>query len=270
VAAGGGGLRQMPPALVSRTRGTLYVRQVDGPQEADSLARGALVLETLLALVAIFLARLSREPLAERLGLRAGRIPGPVLAILVLGTLALSFAIDGVLELTGLGEQSSLAEFEEQLAGIRGPTLAFALLAFAGAAGIAEELLCRGWLQRGLQRRFGAAAAIGVSSLLFGALHVDPIHAVSAAFLGLYLGVVAWLAASIRPSILCHVANNTAAVGLAAWEPAMEPTPPATVAIAFALALAALGWSLRTLGTPDTGPNTTTGLQPEPGSDDLR
>jgi len=77
------------------------------------------------------------------------------------------------------------------LAGIRGRSLALALLSFALVPGVAEELLCRGLLQRGLEVRYGATAAIVLASLFFGAIHLDPIYSCVAAVLGLYLGGIA-------------------------------------------------------------------------------
>jgi membrane protease YdiL (CAAX protease family) len=176
------------------------------------LAVASLGLELCLLLAALALARLSHETTRERLGLAPGRAGAGALFLLVGGTVALSHGLDGVLEATGWREHSSLADFERQLEGARGRDLALALLGIGIAPGIAEEVLCRGFVQRGLERRLPAGLAIGLAALFFGGLHLDPIHAAFAAVLGLYLGTAAWLAGSVRASILCHVVNNLTAV----------------------------------------------------------
>ena len=73
--------------------------------------------------------------------------------------------------------------------------------------------------------RYGPIPAILLASVFFGALHVDPIHSVFAAILGLYLGAIAYLAGSVRASMGCHVVNNTAAVLGAAVTPGIGPMP---------------------------------------------
>jgi membrane protease YdiL (CAAX protease family) len=203
---------------------------------AEEVTLAAFGLQVFLALLALAGATLSRAPVWERLGLGPSRLSGGRLALLVLGILGLSLALDGILDLSGLREQSALSEFEAHLRGIRGRTLLLALLGIGLAPGVAEELLCRGLVQRGLEGRLGAPAAIAVSACLFGALHVEAVHGVFAAALGLYLGTAAYLAGSVRAAIACHAANNLAAVVLTAWNP--ERTPPALVATLVGLSLA--------------------------------
>jgi membrane protease YdiL (CAAX protease family) len=209
---------------------------------AEDLALRGLGFELFVALLALAGASLGAAPLAERLGLRGGRLPAGWLGLLVLGTLALSFALDGVIEATGLGERGALAELEATLAGIRGRTLWLALLAFGLAPGIAEELLCRGLVQRGLVREIGAPAAVALSALLFGALHLDPVHAGFAALLGVYLGCVCQIADGLRAAIACHAANNLCAVGLTAFAPGLEAPPLVSIGLGGGFSLAALAW----------------------------
>jgi membrane protease YdiL (CAAX protease family) len=219
-----------------------------GPAEA--LAIEGLGFELFLALVAFAGASLAPAPLRDRLGLRAGRLPAGVLAVLVAGTLGLSHALDAVIELAQLGEHGALAELDAALVGIRGRTLLLALLALGFAPGIAEELLCRGLLQRGLVPLLGAPAAVLLSALAFGALHVDPVHAGFAAVLGLYLGAVCHVAGSVRAAIACHTANNLCAVLVTAYAPGFGVHPAASIALGSGLALGALAWAFRRVGRP--------------------
>ncbi len=192
------------------------------PASAAQLAWSALGIEVLLGAFAVAAALLSREPAAARLGLGPGRLPWSLLTLLAIGMLALSHALDGVLEMSGLREQSALAELPGRLEGARGEALALSLVALGLAPGVSEELLCRGLVQRGLLPRLGPVRAIAVGALLFGALHLDLVHAAFAVALGAYLGLAAWWADSTRAAIGCHVANNLASVGFAAT---LGPTP---------------------------------------------
>ena len=211
-----------------------------GADSVQALALLALGIELVLGLTACAGALLSPAPLAARLGLRAGRLRARSLALLILGTLALSHGLDGMLDLADLRDESALAGLAETLHGARGAGLWLALLGLVVAPGIAEELLCRGLLQRGLQQRLGAPAAVGISALAFGALHLEPIHALFAAVLGLYLGVAAYWADSTRASIACHLVNNLVSVGLMVTFGQAQPAPALSVPLAFAVCLACL------------------------------
>jgi membrane protease YdiL (CAAX protease family) len=236
-------------ALLGALAGVATSRAGDPLPEDTALS--ALGFEIFLALLALGGAALSPAPLGERLGLRRGRLASGSLAALIMGTVALSAALDSTLDVTGWRERSALPEFDAQLAGARGRSLQLALLAFGVVPGVAEELLCRGLIQRGLEARVGPAAAIAATALLFGALHIDPVHAVSAAVLGLYLGVVCWLAASVRAAIACHVVNNLVAVVSVAY----GIGAPAALAIPLGslTAGAALAWVWRRGGPPMPG-----------------
>ncbi len=180
---------------------------------AEQIAISTLGLEVFLAALAVGLALPSGNP-SRRLGLGRGRLDARSLALLALGTVALSHASSAVLQVTGLYDASALAELDQALAEARGRSLGFLVLGLVLAPALAEELFCRGLVQRGLERRLGPGLAIALASLFFGALHLDPIHAAAAALLGAYLGAIAWLAGSVRASIVCHAANNSAALVL--------------------------------------------------------
>jgi membrane protease YdiL (CAAX protease family) len=94
-----------------------------------------------------------------------------------------------------------------------------------------------------MEARLGPAVAIPLASALFGALHVDPVHAVFAGVLGLYLGLAAHLAGSVRAAIGCHALNNLLAVAVAARWADAELTSPASTALGFAVAAACL-WAV--------------------------
>jgi membrane protease YdiL (CAAX protease family) len=81
---------------------------------------------------------------------------------------------------------------------------------------VVEEILFRGVIQNGFVSRFGPAAGIGLSSLLFAVYHLNPWQAFSALALGALFGWVTHRAGSLRPAITLHAGNNTLAV-LLVW-----------------------------------------------------
>ena len=215
---------------------------------AEEYAIHGLGFELFLGLLAFAGASLSARRTSDRLGLGASRSSVGRLALLVLGTVALSHALDAVIDLLGLGERGALVELETALSGIRGRTLVLALLGIGLAPGIAEELLCRGLVQRGLAPSLGAPAAVVLAAVFFGALHVDPVHGGFAALLGLYLGTLCHVAGSVRAAIACHMANNLCAVLMAALAPQLAVPPLASIGLGGGFALAALAWVWRRSG----------------------
>jgi membrane protease YdiL (CAAX protease family) len=205
-----------------------------------SVSLAGLGVESGLVLLALAGALLSSRSLGTSLGLLPSALTRGRLLLLVVGTLALSHALDCVLELSGLREDSALAALDEVLRGARGAELVLALVAMAGAPAFGEELLCRGWIQRGLAPRIGPACAVAVAALIFGLLHLDPVHALFAVFLGLYLGTIASWAGSTWPSILCHGVNNFLAVLLASGLAGGPPHSAPGAILGFAVAGGAL------------------------------
>ena len=196
---------------------------------------------TSLGLIALTLAgsAFSREPLERRLGWVPSGLSTGVIVGLVLGLLAVSQLAEWLIAFAGFEEVGQLPEIRRVLRQARDPvSLPLALVGVALLPGIAEEVALRGFVQRGLTPQLGAAGAVGLTSLLFGVLHGDPIHAAGAALLGVYLGAIVAINGSIRPAVLCHVANNAVATLGTAF-----PMPWITVAVAVAGAIAG-PWAL--------------------------
>ena len=96
----------------------------------------------------------------------------------------------------------------------RQPPLVVTLLVLALLPAIAEEMLFRGVLARGLATRLGAFWAILISAAVFSLYHVLPIQMIPTFLLGLALAVIAVRGDSIYPTMLAHVLNNTIAIVL--------------------------------------------------------
>src|SRR5262245_60956677 len=95
------------------------------------------------------------------------------------------------------------------------------------AAPIAEEMLFRGLLYRGLEAKVGAIATIMITSILFGLVHYLGFgwpRAVATGCLGLLFGVIRWRTGNTTAAMVAHPALNVAAASfgtamvlLAAW-----------------------------------------------------
>jgi uncharacterized protein len=142
----------------------------------------------------------------------------------------------------------------------RGPPGARMAIAAAAAvlAPLCEEAAFRGYVQSALLTRFGPAAAIASSALLFAAMHLDPVRFPAVLALGLLFGWLAWRAGSLWPAVAAHAANNGIAAALAlggvAEAGAERPDPRAALAMlavgALVLAPAALAYRSATPKPP--------------------
>ena len=103
----------------------------------------------------------------------------------------------------------------------RGYVVSLLVLAVV-AAPIAEEIVFRGVVLRGLLSRYGAVVAVGVQGVLFGLAHFDPIRGAGNIGLVLVLGSVgcvlggaAFLIRRIVPTMIAHAILNGIAMALA-------------------------------------------------------
>lgn len=100
------------------------------------------------------------------------------------------------------------------------PDVPTALLLFAVIPAVCEEFAFRGFILSGLERGHPARAAIVMSALLFGFMHVLISlfqQLFNAALLGLVLGLLAVRSRSILPGIVFHMIQNALAVLTGVW-----------------------------------------------------
>lgn len=90
------------------------------------------------------------------------------------------------------------------------------------AAPIAEEIIFRGVVLRGLLSVMRVAPAVAVQAVVFGAMHVDPVRGVGniglvivLSTVGAVLGGAAYLFRRIVPSMIAHAILNSIALALA-------------------------------------------------------
>jgi membrane protease YdiL (CAAX protease family) len=181
------------------------------PADLDRPWAAALQQGILLAAVLAGIGLAGLDPKAT-LGLR---LPGPAhaLAGLLLG-IGAPLATPWLTRSAGLvPEESGAGEIVARLVGSLDPVPLVLLLGVLPA--VAEEALFRGWCLRGFRSEMGAFAAIALSSVLFGAFHLEPDRIAFTAALGLGLGFLALRSASLCPAILAHALHNGITVGFA-------------------------------------------------------
>ena len=75
-------------------------------------------------------------------------------------------------------------------------------------AGIFEEMLFRGFVQKSFEKEFSITQAILIAAFIFGMIHMNPWWLVQISFFGIFLGIMAWKSDSIIPSMIVHFINN--------------------------------------------------------------
>ena len=85
------------------------------------------------------------------------------------------------------------------------------ILVIGGSAGICEEIMFRGVIQRGLER-FGAVKSILFTSFLFAVMHFDFQKLFGTFLLGALIGFIVYKTNSIFSGMFAHFSNNTVAV----------------------------------------------------------
>lgn len=114
------------------------------------------------------------------------------------------------------------------------------------AVPVAEELFVRGFLGRGLVARYGVTAGICLTSLLYGALYVDPGEASAAVVKGIVYHAAYLSTKSLLAAVLLHgLVNTLAFVSTVTPEAGLVPGAfLATAGLTWVLAEARTTWAL--------------------------
>lgn len=135
------------------------------------------------------------------------------LLALVLGFLAAFIFLIGI--------QARIAEVPSGAFPATGSTPWYVVVSYIAmigiVAGVVEEAAYRGYMQVELERAYGPAAAIALSSIVFALAHFSIALLPFIAMIGLLLGVVAYLARSIVPGLIVHGAYDFL-VTLMVWQ----------------------------------------------------
>jgi len=192
------------------------------------------------------------RPAGRTLRLRASHITGGTLAVMIVGTLALSQALESLSILFGSGPGPALDWLARTMATASPAGLLLAVLIVGILAPVGEELFFRGYMQTRLRRAWSAGPSVLLTALAFGVIHGELVHGVLAFGIGIYLGILTERTGSVVPSVICHAVNNSASVLLSAWvgSPTGVGLNAAIVVATAAIVAGALRWIARTTPAP--------------------
>ena len=127
--------------------------------------------------------------------------------------------------LAALPAESAMGVVRDQFAG---GSLWLLITTVALGPALIEEFVFRGLIGRGLTGRWGTAAGVAMTTLLFASAHLSPPHAVAVIPLGLFLHVTYLATRSLKAVIGLHFAHNLFAAAAARWGLAsgLEVAPP--------------------------------------------
>jgi membrane protease YdiL (CAAX protease family) len=192
--------------LAALAIGTIYLVQIVSVSLGMLDLVASMVSDAVVIVVVIVYARRRGITRAD-LGVR--RAPARFIAAAVLLGIAMWYLTAWLVVLVDPpGDTKQLQRLVEQT------PLGLTLIALTIFPAVAEELVFRGILTRGLAPRFRAAGAIAISAAVFGLYHLLPPQVLSTFVLGLVLGFLTLRANSIVPSIIVHALNNTIAIVL--------------------------------------------------------
>ena len=117
---------------------------------------------------------------------------------------SVSYLIGGILE-NMPGYDEMLNQYVDLFEGIHP-----AILIFAGAfiGPVCEEIIFRGIILKEFLKTYNPQKAIIFSSIIFGVIHLIPLQAISAFFIGIVLAYVYYKTRSLWLPIIMHVLNN--------------------------------------------------------------
>lgn len=88
---------------------------------------------------------------------------------------------------------------------VKGGWMIVAAIVFAP---VLEEVLFRGVIQQSLTEKYGSWRGILIAAGVFGVIHIIPVQAVNAFFIGIILGYIYYLTGSLANVIILHAINN--------------------------------------------------------------
>jgi membrane protease YdiL (CAAX protease family) len=253
----------------------LYVA-LGGTAQGYWPAAGLIWTELFVFLLPPVIAASGSNLLPSRFLLLARRPTGRQVAIGGAMGLALFFAASGLMSLTTLLVPRSWVDafdIAHLFEGSRRERLAMALIASL-LAPLAEEVAFRGYALSALRTHLRPGTAIAASSVLFAAMHLDPVRFPAVLFLGAFLGWLAWRSGSLWPAVAAHAVNNglgSIAVLNGGGDPGTEGSLPAALALLgvglAALAPLGLAW---VRATPEPPPASDDLVRIDPGDPSIR
>lgn len=216
-----------------------------------SMAFQVVVTAGVLSLLAVAPLKLSRRPV--KAALRLSRTRASTVAVAAVAVIPLGFLVDEVTYLLGLAaptvfDPSGLERMAGVFSGASIPGLAAVTAAVTIGPALGEELLFRGYLLRAFSHRSPAWLAVGVTAVLFGAIHMNALQGAGAFLIGIYLGFLVIRTGSLWPAVVAHGLNNLTCAVFARVDPQGAGTAfasghhPAVVIVSLVGVAAAIGY----------------------------
>jgi membrane protease YdiL (CAAX protease family) len=168
-----------------------------------------LITQFVLLLTAVGAAIVSPVPFVKRLRLNRSTLPLTGYPLVLLGGMSIGVLYGQVIEFFHFQSNGVLKLLDDILRNLTGWQIVIAVLVLGVLPGFAEEWLFRGYMQTRLKQAWGRWPAILITAILFGVMHLDLFQSPFAMLFGIYLGYVAEKSGSIRPTMLCHMVNNS-------------------------------------------------------------
>jgi membrane protease YdiL (CAAX protease family) len=195
--------------------------------DPDILLLFLLAMQIALVATAVGAAWLSPVPLVRRLRLGPSTLPWYGYPLVVLGAVSVGLMFQVLAHLLHVPEPKELKSFSDALTHLTPWQVVAAVLVVGGAPAFGEEWLFRGYMQSRLSQRWGRWAAISITAVLFGVMHLNVLQGTFATMLGFYIGYLAEKSGSVRPGMFCHFANNGFQVILARYGAQINISPTA-------------------------------------------
>ncbi len=139
-----------------------------------------------------------------------------IVVVTVFGTIALGLAVSQVtlwliqkFANSAFVEQSKLTNLLSATGEASSPILLILAVMFPA---FPEELVFRGAIQQGFERRYSPLTAIMLTGLIFALFHLDPLQTFSVVAIAMFWGWVAWRSQSVFPSLFAHAFQNALTV----------------------------------------------------------
>ena len=178
--------------------------------EPVTVVAGVLGTSSALFIIGVACVASERSRILERLRIRRTNFVD--VALVAAGMLTLTHVLGQLIVVLGLEQVGSLAEFNRMFESWTRPERLRMLPILALCPGVAEEIFFRGYALTKLELAIGFRPAMVVTAILFGLIHLDPIHSIAATAMGLYLAYAIHLTQSLWTTVIAHILNNALAV----------------------------------------------------------
>jgi membrane protease YdiL (CAAX protease family) len=194
----------------------------------------------------------SQGAMRARVGWDVGRFRLLHALLLLAGSLSLGTMLIGTLRLVAGEDLGVLVQFERMSSEATGFEFGLLLLVGALLAGITEEVLFRGFVQRRFVERWGPLKGVVITSVLFGVWHIDVRQGLFAMAVGLWFGLGAQRTGTIVTGAIAHILNNVASFVLSRAFPGEEDLTqlPLSIGVATVVFFGCLAALLATTRTP--------------------